>query len=67
MTNANNLRTANRNRHNGQFAYSSDFDRLCRCGHTLGVHTGEAPHECINEDSFAGGTGEPCACVKFRK
>ena len=60
--------TTNRNRNNGQYTYSADFSRLCRCGHSLGVHTGEAPHECLNGDQYLdGATGEPCACVKFRK
>lgn len=52
-----------RNRNNGQYSYTSGFDRLCKCGHTLGTHTGEAPHECINEDV---GNGEPCTCLKFK-
>jgi hypothetical protein len=27
-----------RDPHSGKYAFDDDFDRLCRCGHTLGVH-----------------------------
>lgn len=33
-----------RNKGNGQFTYSSKFERMCTCGRVLGVHDGEAPH-----------------------
>lgn len=56
----------NRNRHTGQYTYSSNFERMCVCGHSLAVHTGEAPHSCMNDDTYAGGTGEACDCEKFR-
>jgi hypothetical protein len=56
-----------RNRRNGQYTFEGDFDRLCTCGHTLGVHTAEAPHECINGDvDLEGATGEQCDCAKFK-
>lgn len=56
-----------RNRHTGQYSYEGQWDRLCRCGHTLGVHAGEAPHPCFNGDSgMEGATGEPCDCPRFR-
>jgi len=37
------------------------FDRLCKCGHTLGHHTAERPHVCIEGDF-----GTPCDCEKFK-
>lgn len=34
-----------RNRKNGQYTLSADFDRICkRCGSRLGIHDAEAPH-----------------------
>lgn len=54
---------------NGQYAYFGGFDRLCVCGHTLGIH-------CAGGfDCFAGPPGtafpiegltERCKCEKFR-
>lgn len=35
--------TTNRAR-NGKYAYQGNWDRLCKCGRTLGVHDAEAPH-----------------------
>lgn len=46
----------------GQFAFDGGFDRVCRCGHTLGVHV-SGGFECVNADT---GDGAHCACVKFR-
>lgn len=37
-------KTSTRNRRNGQYTLSSGFDRVCKCGRTLGVHDAEAPH-----------------------
>jgi len=50
---------------NGQYVCTNDFDRLCRCGHTLGVHA--AATVAGRRDCFNGDTGEPCECTKFRK
>lgn len=36
--------TQARNRQSGQYSYEGNFDRLCKCGRTLGVHDAEAPH-----------------------
>jgi hypothetical protein len=47
---------------NGQFA--AGFDRLCICGHRLGVHTAAKPHTCIAGD-FDGAT--ECTCERFRR
>lgn len=59
-----------RNDSNGQFGFVGQWDRLCVCGHPLGTHTGQPPHECVNEDTHIpapyAGTGEPCDCKKFR-
>lgn len=58
---------ATRERATGQYAFSGDMSRLCRCGHTLGIHAGEAPHPCFNGDKYAeGATGEDCACERFK-
>jgi hypothetical protein len=58
---------ANRNRHTGQYSYENKWDRLCVCGHTLGVHAADAPHPCFNEDAgLKGATGEPCDCQRFK-
>lgn len=47
---------------NGQYAYDGDFDRLCTCGHTLGIHIAGG-FECINIDL---GDGTDCDCRKFK-
>lgn len=47
----------------GQYAYDGDYDRVCRCGHILGVHV-DGGFECINVDV---GDRTPCACRKFRE
>lgn len=57
---------------NGQFAYFGGFDRLCVCGHTLGIHCaggfdcfatppGEGP-----KDFQVEGLKARCDCQKFR-
>ncbi len=50
----------------GRYAYWNDFDRLCKCGHTLGVHIAGG-FEC-GADPI--GNNEPeaegCTCRKFR-
>ncbi len=59
----------------GQFGFVGDWARICVCGHELGVHGGEAPHECFNEDrnnmprfegELTGIAAEPCGCRRFR-
>lgn len=49
----------------GQYAYSGDWDRVCRCGHTLGIHV-DGGFDCLNQERGAGGSGEPCDCERFR-
>lgn len=46
----------------GQYAYDQDWDRMCRCGHTLGVHV-SGGFDCINAVE---GDRTPCGCEKFR-
>lgn len=51
----------------GQYAYDGNFDRMCRCGHTLGVHV-DGGWDCIYQ--VAGPVSlpdaPPCPCKKFR-
>lgn len=71
------LRYRNRPREkaSGQFGFVHNWGRVCVCGHELGVHGGEAPHECFNEDrnnmpkfegALADVPAEPCDCRRFR-
>jgi hypothetical protein len=46
----------------GQYAFDQDFERLCKCGHTLGVHIAGG-FDCINSVE---GDGDKCDCTKFR-
>jgi len=48
-------------RKGGQYSYR-DMEKLCKCGHKLGKHTAEAPHECIISDTDA----VDCDCVCFK-
>ena len=45
----------------GRYGYAGDQERLCVCGHKLGVHTGEAPHDCLGPDLHGG-----CDCPRFK-
>lgn len=50
----------------GRFAYWNKFDRLCTCGHTLGVHVAGG-FDCLNgTKSVPGASGDPCKCEKFK-
>ena len=49
----------------GRYAFDGNWDRLCTCGHTLGIHYADPPQACMNAQKSAGGTGEPCDCKKF--
>ncbi|NTF23602.1 hypothetical protein G6L37_35095 [Agrobacterium rubi] len=46
----------------GQYAYDENWDRMCRCGHALGVHV-SGGFDCINAVE---GDRTPCDCEKFR-
>ena len=50
-----------RSRQTGRYTYEGQWDRLCRCGLTLGQHTAEAPH--IVDDMIDGVRRE---CPGFR-
>lgn len=54
----------------GQYAFVDNWERLCICGHKLGVHAGEndtGKRPCFNEDSgMEDATGEPCDCKHFK-
>lgn len=52
-------RSGLRNKQTGQYSFSTDFDRMCTCGHKLGVHTGEPPHSCMNDGSHVAFHGRP--------
>lgn len=61
-------RTRNRDDRNGQFAYDGKFERLCICGHTLGVHAVGgfdclAGTNCLDDPH----PGKHCDCQKFRQ
>lgn len=49
----------------GQYAYSNDWERMCRCGHPLGAHV-SGGFDCINGSDAPMCDGTPCACEKFR-
>lgn len=46
----------------GQYAYDRYWERMCRCGHSLGVHV-SGGFDCIN---VVEGDRTPCDCDKFR-
>lgn len=60
-------RNATRDHVTGQYAFDGDFGRMCRCGHTLGVHV-HGGFDCLNAQAGIGPehTGEPCDCERFR-
>jgi hypothetical protein len=50
---------------NGQYTFTGGMDRLCRCGHRLGVHA--AARVSGKQPCFCGDDGlEDCDCQKFR-
>ena len=53
-----------RERASGQYGFTNNYDRLCVCGHRLGHHTAQAPHECIDGDFNP--VDVPCGCMRFR-
>jgi len=46
----------------GQYAYDQNWDRMCRCGHALGIHV-SGGFDCQNSVE---GDRTPCDCTKFR-
>lgn len=70
-------RNYTRDPQSGQYGFQNNWTRLCVCGHELGYHTAEAPHDCINSDRLnigsCGGALDPmrvpatdCDCQRFR-
>jgi hypothetical protein len=67
-----------RDQSTGRYSFWNRFERMCVCGHRLGVHTGGG-FDCLNSDShvpsflgddgkeYPGGDGTPCDCMKFRQ
>lgn len=49
----------------GKYAHEGNWDRLCVCGHTLGMHAAGSPADCLFY-SFPENHGDPCRCPKFR-
>lgn len=50
----------------GKYSFEGNWERVCTCGHTLGIHAAEPPHPCFNEDTgIEGATGKACDCAKF--
>lgn len=65
----------NRERGIGRYTFDGGLERLCGCGHPLGIHTaarakgpdGRMYQDCLNSDPNApGATGEPCDCRCFK-
>jgi len=61
-----------RERRTGLYSFQGNWERLCECGHALGLHTAQAPHECMAGDAtqiapekYPVDLGE-CDCVRFR-
>lgn len=59
----------------GKYAFDGDFDRLCVCGHTLGVHSAGSPADCLLYSFGKMAEGEmdkqankdvECGCQRFR-
>lgn len=58
----------NRDQRDGRYTFSGDMSRLCKCGHTLGVHAAAAPHDCFHGTGAETprDPGNLCNCQKFR-
>jgi hypothetical protein len=62
----------------GRYAYDGNYDRLCVCGHTLGVHSAGSPADCLfysfseEEKAQERNSGKhlmvdaDCGCHRFR-
>lgn len=60
----------------GRYDYKNDWDRLCVCGHTLGVHSAGSPAECLlysfgdqwhqETQDHQHQPDKNCGCEKFR-
>ena len=64
--------------HDGRYAFDGNYDRVCVCGHTLGVHGAGSPADCLlysfndaeKATELASGKHTnleiDCGCQKFR-
>lgn len=59
--------------HDGRYEHIGNWDRLCVCGHTLGVHGADSPADCLLSSlPMSDRVGQPnadkpkCGCIKFR-
>jgi hypothetical protein len=51
----------------GKYTFDGNLERLCVCGHELGNHSGEAPHDCLCPTfSIRDPRRAACNCEKFR-
>jgi hypothetical protein len=51
----------------GKYTFDGDLDRLCVCGHSLGLHSGRAPHDCLTYSlSKTNPDHAECDCQKFQ-
>lgn len=54
----------------GRYTFDGNLDRLCVCGHRLGMHAGAHPHDCLAYSFPVGNPERPenaeCGCLKFR-
>lgn len=55
--------STHRNPKSGRYD-DSKLEKLCACGHTLGVHLAGGDRGCINHEV---GDGTECECAKFKK
>lgn len=68
MNNAANKAKQDRDARNGQYAFDGKLDRMCGCGHTLGLH-GQGGSDCM---AGTGCMNDPhpgtfCDCEKFHQ
>jgi hypothetical protein len=62
------VRMQNREPGNMRYAFDGDMERVCTCGHRLGVH-GPGGIECLagtNVPDDPNPPGAECECVKFK-
>lgn len=48
----------------GKYSYSN-MELLCKCGHKLGRHTAEYPHDCCYGDGDEDNYDQTCDCKLF--
>lgn len=55
----------------GKYAHEGGWERLCVCGHTLGVHSAGSPADCLlysipNHSELLTALNVECGCMKFK-